>query len=118
MIDRTDLDDIDRIDRDLRSKLRSLRPPAAAVEALELSVMKQWSERQGRPDSAPRYLGGQSGVSVLGLIHSRRRLWAGLAAGLVAGALIATVVWVQRPDPLLDELMHADVLSQMAIDEM
>lgn len=113
MIDRIDLDDLD-----LRSKLRSIRPPAAAVEALELSVMKQWSERQGRPGCTPRYLGGQSGVSELGLIHSRRRLWAGLAAGLVAGALIATVVWVQRPDPLLEELMHADVLSQMAIDEM
>jgi hypothetical protein len=27
-------------------------------------------------------------------------------------------VWVQRPDPALDELLQADVLSQMAIGEL
>ena len=48
---------------------------------------------------------------------ARRWRWIGITTGLLIGAIIATVLWVQRPDPTLDELMQADVLSQMAIGD-
>jgi hypothetical protein len=43
-----------------------------------------------------------------------------LTTGLLLGASIATVLWLQRPDPAIDELMlmKADVQSQMAIGEL
>ncbi|MDO9314960.1 MAG: hypothetical protein Q7T97_10490 [Burkholderiaceae bacterium] len=108
-----------RTDDRLRSRLRALQPPASAVDALGARVLAQWSERQGGQDGSPQYLGGTAGaVSGLGLGTSHRRLQAGLVTGLVACAVITAVVWVQRPDPSLDELMQADVLSQMAIGEM
>jgi HAMP domain-containing protein len=114
-------DRADPTDDRLRSQLRALPPASAAeVEALAASVMAQWSERHGRAAAtAPQHLGGAlAALSTIGSHRSRRRLWAGLTTGLVAGAVIAMVVWVQQPDPALDELMQADVLSQMAIGEM
>ena len=49
---------------------------------------------------------------------ARRWRSIGVTTGLLIGAVIFTVMWVQRPDPTLDELMQADVLSQMAIGEL
>lgn len=109
----------DPADDRLCSQLRALQPPAAAIEALGSRVLTQWSERPGGAAEAAQNLGGGMGTaSVLGLHTSRRRLWAGLTTGLIAFAVVTTVVWLQRPDPTLDELMQADVLSQMAIGEM
>lgn len=111
----------DPTDDRLRSQLRALPPASAAeVEALTVRVLAQWSERHGRiAATAPQHLGGAlAALSATGSRRSQRRLWAGLTTGLVACAVIAMVVWVQQPDPALDELMQADVLSQMAIGEM
>lgn len=110
----------DPADDRLRSQLRALRPPDAAVDALGARVLAQWSERPGRSTGAEQnLLGAMGGTATISLRASRRRLWTGLTTGLIACAVVATVVvWVQRPDPALDELMQADVLSQMAIGEM
>ena len=109
----------DSADADLRRQVRALKPSATDVDALSARVLAQWSERQGQPTTAPQHLGSAAGAAAaLGLHPSRQRLWAGLTTGLVACAVIATAVWVQRPDPALEELLQADVLSQMAIGEM
>lgn len=110
----------DPADDRLRSQLRALRPPAAAADALGARVLAQWSERPGRSAGVEQnLLGAMGGTATISLRASRRRLWAGLTTGLIACAVVATVVvWVQRPDPALEELMQADVLSQMAIGEM
>ncbi|MFM9917722.1 MAG: hypothetical protein ACKVOX_18120 [Rhizobacter sp.] len=121
MNDRPNLDNpdpSDRADEHLRSRIRALQPPAGAVDALGARVLAQWSERQGRPAGAPQYFGERAGAVGVGLGTSRRRMWAGLTTGLVACAVIASIVWVQRPDSSIDDLMQADVLSQMAIGEM
>jgi hypothetical protein len=106
-------------DAALRSQLRAMQPSAAEVAALSDRVLAQWSEQHDRPAVAPTRLWGSGAAAVvLGLRSTRRRLWAGVSAGLVACVVIATVMWAQRPDPTLDDLLQADVLSQMAIGEM
>mgnify|MGYP003393977008 CR=1 FL=1 len=110
------------IDDALRLRLRkALQPRASAVDALSARVLAQWHEQQGEPVVDTTGVGGSGGsgaATLLALRASRRRVWAGVSSGLFACALFATIVWLQRPDPVLEELLQTDVLSQMAIDEM
>jgi hypothetical protein len=46
------------------------------------------------------------------------QLWRMAAGGLLVLALLAAWMWAGRSDPLMDELMRLDVLSQMAAGEM
>ncbi len=109
----------DPADNRLRAQLRALHAPADEVDALGARVFAQWSERHAPAATAPQHFGGTSGAAaILGLRASRRRWWAGLATGLLACAVVATALWMQRPDPALEDLMQPDVLSQMAIGEM
>lgn len=105
-------------DQALRLQLRALKPSAAESEALGDRALAQWRELQGGSTSET-HLGRQGAAMVLGgHMTVRRWRWVGVTSGLLVGAIIVTVVWVQRPDPTLDELMQADVLSQMAIGEL
>ena len=109
----------DPADDRLRSQLRALRAPAPAVDALGARVLAQWSDRAGRTHAAAQHLGdARGGAAALGLGASPRHRWAVVTAGLIACAIAAAIAWLPRPDPVLDELMQADVLSQMAIGEM
>ena len=120
MTDRPALDDphVDTDDQALRLQLRALNPSAAKADALADQVLAQWRELHGESvGAAPRI--GRSGTALLsGGPPARRRWWIGITTGLLIGAVVATMVWVQRPDPALDELLQADVLSQMAIGEL
>ena len=108
----------DHADDQLRSRLRELRPGASAIDELGARVLAQWSEQHRHAGRTTLHLGGTMGTAEFGLGRSHRRLRAGLASGLVVCAIVAAVMWAQRPDPTLDELIQADVLSQMAIGEM
>ena len=104
-------------DEALRLQLRALKPSAAEVDALGDQVLKQWHELRGSM-GATTAVGPSGSAMLLGGHPARRWRWVGLMTGLLIGAFIATVLWLQRPDPALDELMQADVLSQMAIGEL
>lgn len=99
----------------LRQQLRALFTPAAPPDALTDRVMAQW--HQLHPDTTAL---GHSGAALTLGDHAadqrRRRLT--LSAALLVGVLVIAAWWLQRPDPSLDELMQADVLSQMAIGEL
>ena len=105
-------------DRALRLQLRALKPSAAAVDALGDQVLAQWRELHGESTSATQLGRPGAAMNLGGHMTARRWRWIGITTGLLIGAIIATVLWVQRPDPTLDELMQADVLSQMAIGEL
>jgi len=104
-------------DQALRLQLRALKPSAAEVDALGDQVLMQWHELRGSM-GATTTAGNSGPTMLLGGHPARRWRWVGLTTGLLIGAVIATVLWLQRPDPALDELMQADVLSQMAIGEL
>jgi hypothetical protein len=109
--------DADADDRALRLQLRALKPPATEIDALGDQVLMQWHELRGSTGATTT--AGPSGAALLlGEHPARRWRWVGLTTGLLLGAVIAMVLWLQRPDPALDELMQADVLSQMAIGEL
>lgn len=109
----------DAADQALRRLLREVKPPRAETDALANRVFAQWGEHQSRQAATPTVLGAMAGsATTLGQRASHRWRWASLGSGLLACAVIAAIVWVQRPDPALEELLQADVLSQMAIDEM
>ena len=105
-------------DQALRRQLRALKTSDAQVDALGDRVLFQWRELHGESELAPSTLGRSGAVTLLGGHTARRWRWVGVMTGLLIGAVIVTVMWVQRPDPTLDELMQADVLSQMAIGEL
>lgn len=108
----------DADDQALRLQLRALKPSAAESAALGDRALAQWRELQGGPASAA-HLGHQGAAMVLGgHLTARRWRWIGVTSGLLIGAVIAAILWAQRPDPAIDELMQADVLSQMAIGEL
>ena len=48
---------------------------------------------------------------------SRRTVWLASGALLLAALLLTLATW-PRPDPVMDELMQLDVLSEMALGEM
>ena len=119
MNDRPALDPhTDADDQALCRQLRALKMPDAQVDALGDRVLAQWRELHGESPSATQ-LGRPGAAMVLGgHMTARRWRWIGVTTGLLIGAVIVSVMWVQRPDPTLDELMQADVLSQMAIGEL
>lgn len=110
---RADADDLA-----MRMQLRALKPPAAKADALADQVLAQWRELHGEAVSAASRIGSSGAATLSGGHLARRWRWVGITTGLLIGAVIATVVWVQRPDPTLDELLQTDVLSQMAIGEL
>ncbi|MBY0467676.1 MAG: hypothetical protein K2Q07_01730 [Burkholderiaceae bacterium] len=105
-------------DRALRLQLRALTPSTAKADALADQVLAQWHELHREPAGAATRVGRSGAATLSGGHPARRWRWVGITTGLLIGAVIATVVWVQRPDPTLDELLQADVLSQMAIGEL
>ena len=109
---------VDADDPALRLQLLALKPPAAQADALADQVLAQWRELHGESVEAATRLGSSGAATLSGGHPARRRRWVGITTGLLIGAALAAVVWVQRPDPALDELLQADVLSQMAIGEL
>lgn len=119
-------------DEALRAALRSMPPelPVDPLAALQSRVLEQWEAHQSRAQarlapaaSAPvrpariaGAVGGVFGGSGLGAGRSPRR-WV-VATALIVVTLGALLWWQQRPDPVLEELMRLDVLSQMAAGEM
>ncbi len=115
-------------DHALRAALRDL-PPAVdplPLAALQDRVLAQWREQVGRaalarPATVAHGMqGGVSSAGVLGVAGGRpgtgRGRW--LAIALAGVAVVAALWWWQRPDPVLEELMRIDVLSQMAAGQM
>jgi len=95
-------------DEDLRRALRDASADAGASEALQARVMAQWRAAHG----TPAQFNGQRTLRWSAAL----RWWAG-AAGLALCAAVAVTLWLQRPDPALEELMQPDVLSQMVAGE-
>lgn len=99
----------------LRQQLRALITPAAPPHTLADRVMAQWQQLHPGATTfdhagATLVLGGHAAD------QRRRRL--ALSAALLVGVFVIAAWWLQRPDPSMDELMQADVLSQMAIGEL
>ena len=96
----------------LKKALRQLPAPGglAQVEALEARVLAQWRDAHPAPPAGPA-----GGVQTL--VRGGRGRWLG-ASSLLAGALIVATLWWLRPDPVLEELLQPDVLSQLAAGEL
>ncbi|MGA0609752.1 hypothetical protein [Caldimonas sp. KR1-144] len=102
----------ERDDDELRCALRAspAEADAASIEALQSRVMAHWRASHGAGSAQSN--GG----------HALRwsaspRWWIG-AGGLALGCALAVALWLQRPDPALEELMQPDVLSQMVAGEL
>ena len=94
-------------------------PERAHQAAFEARVVADWQAWHAGAAGRP----GRSAVA-RGLAPARswfgsgsQRGWA-LAVGAVLAVTLGAMLWLQRPDPAFDELLHPDVLSQMAIGEM
>ena len=108
----------DADDRALRLQLGALRPSAAKADALADQVLAQWRELHGESTRTAIRIAGSGTGTLSGGYTARRWRWFGITTGLLIGAALAAVLWMQRPDPALEELLQADVLSQMAIGEL
>lgn len=97
----------------LQRSLRDAPVPPAVLEALNRRVLAQWQERHAGI-SAPQQR--NAGPTLIALL-ARRPVWIGSTGLLVAGAVLLGL-WLQRADPVLEELMQPDVLSQMAAGQM
>lgn len=107
-------------DLPLLTALRGLPAPgdAARLGALQARVLSQWQASHGAqaPGLAATLGAGPAGRWLL--FGGARRRWL-LGSGMaVCGAALALGVWLRQPDPVLEELLQPDVLSQMAIGEM
>jgi hypothetical protein len=104
-------------DADLRGSLRHAlqdqagRTPHAEHSALQDRVMAQWQQRH--PQAELALAGAAHSGWRLGAVH---RGW--VVVALALAVVVALTVWVNRPDPVLEELMQLDVLSQIALGEM
>lgn len=110
--------DADRAaDARLQALLRSLPPPDAATDlgALNARVLAQWQERHG---PVAHQADGAAAVAVLAARQGARAGWWITVSGLAAGLALGLGVWLQAPDPVLEDLLQPDVLSQMAVGEM
>lgn len=98
----------DQDDAALKAALRGL-PAAADSTALQRRVLDGW--RAQRPADGVARIG-----RALAWMDGRMRL---AGAGLALGALaIAGGWWLQRPDPVMQELMQVDVLSQLTAGQL
>ena len=112
-------------DEAMRQALRNLPSPLLPDESEDLQqrILSDWSKARGVPQPAPsRNPQGRGGaLALFGGFHgdhAKRRKQV-VALALLLSLVVASVWWAQRPDPAQDEdLMHPDVLSLMAIDEM
>lgn len=97
----------------LRERLRSGLAGTSHVdsEALQDRVLAQWQQRHPVNEPALATAGGLASHS------ARRPLWLVARALVLVGALAVVASWT-RPDPVMEELMQLDVLSQMAMGEM
>lgn len=120
MNDRPTPDDptADNADRALRQQLRALKPRMVESDALADQVFAQWRELHGESADATARADRSNSATLSGGNPAQRRWWIGITTGLLIGTVLAAVMWIQRPDPALDELLQADVLSQMAIGEL
>ena len=131
---RNDASSISADDAALRNAIRTLPPGTGEerLEALQNRVLAQWREAAGSampaatqdalanggasvqfgPNGATLGRAGRGGIPGL-----PRRVWLGLAA-IAITAIIGLKMWQQAHDPVLDELLKIDVLSQMAAGEM
>ena len=105
-------------DRGLQQALRALPVPTAParLEALQARVLAQWQAAHAEATrpllSGPGLVRWRVGGSAL------RRRWV-LGSGMaLGGAALVLGLWLQQPDPALEELLQPDVLSQMAVGEM
>lgn len=89
-----------------RQLLDGLRPGSSDSAELQQRVLAQW--RQRHPAHELVVAGGPR-------VRHPLRLVGATAALLLALALTA---WWQRPDPVLQELMQPDVLSQIGLGEL
>jgi hypothetical protein len=103
-------------DARLQSALRALPLPteSADLNGLNERIMAQWQERHGVPEPV---VAGRGPALALAGRWGRHPMWI-VALGLLASAAIVLGVWLQRPDPVLEELMQPDVLSQMAAGQL
>jgi hypothetical protein len=108
------------LDLDLKQRLQALPPSVDAerLAALQQRVLDHWQATVGAAAAEVRTAPVAQGVRWLTLIGAApRRRWA-LAGGLALGLTVAVGAWMHRPDPVMEELLHPDVLSQMAAGEM
>ena len=100
-------------DDTLRERLRSGLTGTSRMdsEALQDRVLAQWQQRHPVAEPALATAGGVASHS------ARRPLWRVACAVVLVGALAVVASWT-RPDPVMEELMQLDVLSQMAMGEM
>ena len=101
----------------LQQALRSLPSPlnATRLDALQARVLAQWQVGEHRTAPGSTLFGVRGRTWAL---LARPRRGSVLASGLFVGVSLATVLWLQRPDPVLDDLLQPDVLSQLAIGAM
>lgn len=107
-------------DEALRQALRATPPSASApadIDALTARVMADWQQRQGTRATSIHHVDA-SGAATLGAHHAPWRRPAAAVALLLAATLAAAAFYLTRPDPVMDELMELDVLSQMAAGEL
>ena len=100
-------------DETLRERLRTglAETSRGDSEALQDRVLAQWLQRHPLTEPALATAGG------LASHGARRPLWLVASALVLVGALVLVASWT-RPDPVMEELMQLDVLSQMAMGEM
>ena len=97
------------LDQRLKRSLGSL-PPRSVAAALEQRVLAGWQAQLG---AMPR----RGAVLAWGDLWQQRR-WRLGGAGFALGLVLAVGVWLNRPDPVLQELLQPDVLSQIAADQL
>lgn len=97
----------DPLKQRLRQSLAAARP--ADSEALQDRVLVQWHQRHPASETALASAGPGA------LLRRPASRWA--LAGL-ALAVVLTAGWLNRPDPVLEELMQPDVLSQIGLGEL
>jgi hypothetical protein len=101
-------------DRALHALLRESLQPGAhdSSAALQDRVMAQWRQRHARSATMAELAVAGGG----GARGTRAPVWLGLAG--VALAVAIALAWTQRSDPVLEELMQPDVLSQIGFGEI
>ena len=113
--DRCDRPD-DEADARLKQRLQAEPLPHGSTDALFSRVLDQWAALHAtQPQERLAWAAGGASAGTGG---APRRWRIGLATGVALCAVAAAALWSQRPDPSIEELMQADVLSQMAIGEM